>query len=330
MFDNFAKYAVDNGGKIKPLIVPSEQMWWKGAGLMNPSVCKHNGNIIVNIRHTNYILYKSEKNIHEHIWGPLVYLHKENDRCLATKNYIAILDDDLNIVEQQIIDTSDNDKEPLWDFHGLEDIRLVNWNGKLFGTGVRRDTNTVGAGRMDLSHIGHEDGKVKELERIRVPATEQTDKTTYCEKNWMPIEDRPYEYMKWSNPVEIVKYDPETHTTHQLYHGKFDSSCAHDERGGSQVIPFKDGYLGLQHVTYFIKNTSRKKDGDYVHRFTYWDKEWNVIKRSQLFAFLAGAIEFSCGMCKHNDNYLITFGFQDNAAFILEVTSDALEKFIYD
>ena len=25
MFDNFAKYAVDNGGKIKPLIVPSSR-----------------------------------------------------------------------------------------------------------------------------------------------------------------------------------------------------------------------------------------------------------------------------------------------------------------
>ena len=329
MFDNFAKYAIENGGRLKPLVIPSTDLWWKGTGLMNPSVCKYNDKIIVNIRHTNYTLYHSEQELNEHIWGPLVYLHAENDRVLATKNYIAVLNDDLDIVEYQMIDTSDNDKEPLWEFHGLEDIRLVNWNGKLFGTGVRRDTNSVGYGRMDLSHIGYDDGKVKEFKRIRVPATEKTEKTTYCEKNWMPIEGRPYEYMKWSNPVEIVKYDPETHTTHQLHHGKYDNFNAIEERGGSQVIPYKDGYLALQHITYAVLNTTGKKDGIYSHRFTYWDKEWNVVKRSQIFSFIAGAIEFSCGMCKHKDNYLITFGFQDNAAYILEVTPDALEKFIY-
>lgn len=330
MFDNFAKYAIENGGRLKPLIIPSDDLWWNGTGLMNPSICIHNDKIIVNIRHTNYTMYHSEKEIHEHIWGPMVYLHSEYDRCLATKNYIAVLNDDLDIIDHQMIDTSDNDAEPLWEFHGLEDIRLVNWNGKLFGTGVRRDTNTVGNGRMDLSHIGYVDGKVKEIERIRVPATVHTDKTAYCEKNWMPIEGRPYEYLKWSNPLEVVRYDPETHTTHTIHTKDYDQSIAIEDRGGSQVIPYKDGWLALHHITYFVKNTSRRKDGIYSHRFTHWDKDWNILKKSQIFSFIDGAVEFSCGMCKHKDNYLITFGFQDNAAYILEVTPDALEKFIYD
>lgn len=329
MLNNFVKYAIKNGGRLKPLIIPSANMYWKGTGQMNPSICKHNGKILVNIRHTNYTLYHSEQKRFEHIWGPLVYLHPENDRVLATKNFIGTLDDDLNIVEYAMIDTSKNDKKPIWDFHGLEDIRLVEWDGKLFGTGVRRDTNTIGQGRMDLSEIFVDGNNVHEVKRTRVPATVGTEKTTYCEKNWMPIVGRPYEYVKWCNPTEVVRYDPETHTTIQIHHGNYDGTVGYDERGGSQVLPYKDGYIALQHVTYFTKNVTRRKDGIYVHQFIQWDKKWNVVRRSPLFAFMGGQIEFSCGMCEHEDGYLITFGFQDNAAYILQITSDALEKFFY-
>ena len=41
-----------------------------------------------------------------------------------------------------------------------------------------------------------------------------------------------------------------------------------------------------------------------------------------------GHIEFSCGMAKHNNDCLITFGFQDNAAYIAKISDSALEEFI--
>jgi hypothetical protein len=33
-------------------------------------------------------------------------------------------------------------------------------------------------------------------------------------------------------------------------------------------------------------------------------------------------------MAKHNNDYLITFGFQDNAAYIAKISDSALEEFI--
>ena len=39
-------------------------------------------------------------------------------------------------------------------------------------------------------------------------------------------------------------------------------------------------------------------------------------------------IEFCCGMAKYKDNYIITFGFQDNASYVLKISEDALENFI--
>ena len=51
---NFVKLALENGGAIKPLIIPAEHT--NGTGLCNPSVFVDDGKILVNVRHTQYHL----------------------------------------------------------------------------------------------------------------------------------------------------------------------------------------------------------------------------------------------------------------------------------
>ena len=97
-------------------------------------------------------------------------------------------------------------------------------------TGVRRDTTTNGQGRMELSEIEITDSYVKD-KRDRIPAPGENN--TYCEKNWMPILDQPYRFVKWGNPVEIAEYNPETKETKQLHIGEYDNTITHDPRGGS-------------------------------------------------------------------------------------------------
>jgi hypothetical protein len=41
-------------------------------------------------------------------------------------------------------------------------------------------------------------------------------------------------------------------------------------------------------------------------------------------------VEFAVGMCEYKNDYLITFGFQDNAAYLLKVSQDFVKKFIFD
>ena len=80
----------------------------------------------VNIRHCQYTLYHSELNRFEHQWGPLLYLNPENDITLTTTNFFCTLDSDLNIDRIHRVDTSSFDRNPLWEFVGLEDCRIVN------------------------------------------------------------------------------------------------------------------------------------------------------------------------------------------------------------
>ena len=76
-------WVVENGGSIHPLII--DESLSNGTGLMNPSVYVDNDEILINLRHTNYTLYHSESKVFAHQWGPLQYLHPENDQTLRTK-----------------------------------------------------------------------------------------------------------------------------------------------------------------------------------------------------------------------------------------------------
>lgn len=206
---SFAKTALNNGGSIHSLIIPNELT--NGTGIMNPSIFIDNGNILVNIRHVNYTFYHSEKKLFQHQWGPLTYVHPENDMHLRTTNFYCELDANFNIAKCTPIDTSRFDVEPLWEFVGLEDARIFRWNEKLYVSGVRRDLDTIGTGRMELCEIVPQGDKIVEVSRSRIPPPNNPN--SYCEKNWMPILDKPYHYVKWSNPTEVVKVNPDNQTS---------------------------------------------------------------------------------------------------------------------
>jgi hypothetical protein len=327
--ESFAKYVLERGGKIKPLIIPAELT--NGTGLMNPSIYKlPDGRLIVNIRHVNYTFYHSEQKLLQHQWGPLTYLHPENDMHLRTENYYCELDENLNISGFCKIDTSRFDTyEPMWDFVGLEDVRLVIWDNKLYATGVRRDTTINGQGRMELSELEYINGKMVEVSRVRIPTPK--DPNSYCEKNWMPVIDEDYTYVKWSNPTEVVKVDPieiKSTTTQLSPH----VPSPNDFRGGTQVIPLADGQrFALVHEVDLFRSEHDRKDAVYRHRFIVWDADWNIVKYTNDFSMMNGHVEFAVGMCHYdNGQILITFGFQDNAAYILQTTLQDIVDFIND
>jgi hypothetical protein len=49
---------------------------------------------------------------------------------------------------------------------------------------------------------------------------------------------------------------------------------------------------------------------------------------SKPFSFLDGLVEFAVGAAKQGDDLLISFGFQDNAAFVLRVPKTVVEDLI--
>jgi predicted GH43/DUF377 family glycosyl hydrolase len=320
----FAKHAIAHGGSIHPIIIPANKTG--GLGLMNASILNDGDKLLVNLRQVNYTFYHSEAKLFQHPYGPLTYVHPENDLHLRTWNWYCELDDSLNITRYDKVDTSAFDTyTPAWDFVGLEDARLVRWEDKLYLSGVRRDTTPHGQGRMELSEIEVRGDSVVEISRHRIPTPKDPD--SYCEKNWMPILERPYHYIKWTDPTELVHYDTASKQCTTVLERSY-TGVPISQRGGSQVLRVADGWLALTHEVDLFNSETGRKDAVYRHRFVLWDEAWNLVKWSRAFSLMGGHVEFAVGMCTWRDKVLISYGFQDNAAYILRTDLPTIMAFI--
>jgi len=320
---NLVQIAVANGGKLAPLIVPTT------IGAMNPSVfIDEGGDILVNIRVVNYTLIHAEKSMFNSRWGPLSYLHPEGDRRLATENYLCRLDKDLKMTDYTKVEMLEL-HTPIWEFHGLEDARIYQWGGNCYLVGVRRDTTNYGEGRMEYSHIKLNKKKwiAVETKRVRIPAP--IDNNSYCEKNWVGILDRPFHFIKWANPVEVVMANPDEPECTQvsLRQGLVPPR---DLRGGSQLVRWGNMYISLAHDVDLTKTYLNQKDAIYRHRLLVWDDQLNLVGISKDFSFLDGKVEFCAGAAKLGEDLLVSFGFQDNAAFVLHVPKLVVEDLILE
>ncbi len=323
---NLVEKAVSNGGKLAPIVIPNGLT--SGTGLMNPSIfIDDDGDILVNLRHVNYTLYHAEnKQRFSSRFGPLSYLHPEKDQRLVTENYLCRLDDNFVMTDYAHVQMQTL-HEPIWEFVGLEDTRVVQWNGEYFLIGVRRDTTDNGVGRMEYTQIDLDktNWTVREIHRKRINAPAPDD--SYCEKNWMPVVDRPYTFVKWTLPTELVYSSPFGQDTEQLF-VRHSIVPPADQRGGSQVIKWGSMYICITHEVNLFKNYLHQKDAIYRHRVVIWDEQFNFAGMSQPFSFLDARVEFAVGAAKQGDDLLISFGFQDNAAFVLRVPKLVVEDLI--
>ena len=89
-------------------------------------------------------------------------------------------------------------------------------------------------------------------------------------------------------------------------------------------------YISITHEVDLFKNYLHQKDAIYRHRLVVWDQELNVVGLSKEFSFLDARVEFCVGAAVHNGNLLVSFGFQDNAAFVLQVPGAVVEDLIVE
>jgi len=97
-------------------------------------------------------------------------------------------------------------------------------------------------------------------------------------------------------------------------------------RGGSQVIPWKDYYIAFTHEVDLFKSETQRKDAVYKHRILLWDRDFNLIRWTDTFSIMGGDVEFAVGLAQQGSDFLLTFGFQDNAAFLLKFPESVIEE----
>jgi hypothetical protein len=334
MVQSLVKNCFEEGGSIHPLLIDPEIT--KHLSLCNTSILEldKDSKYLLNIRWVSYYLHHCEKDQkYQTAWGPLNYVRPDVDQRLRTENYICDLDlQAMAPLNPRKIDESKFDPPAEWDFVGAEDVRLTMWEGQLYGSSVRRFTPN-GEGRMQVSKLNVTSTSAVEEERFYIEAP--VDPNAYCEKNWMPVLDDPLTYVKWCSPIEVVKANLDTTDTSTQRSPSTMVTTNEDRlapgieaRGGSQVVTYKGYYIALIHELVGWHNKKNDRDAFYFHRFIVWDKKWNLVDYSDRFTFMHGRIEFCCGLASYKDSFLMTFGFQDNGAYLFKMPKHYLDKLV--
>jgi hypothetical protein len=114
------------------------------------------------------------------------------------------------------------------------------------------------------------------------------------------------------DPFILYKINAENGTCEKVreYEPAYDFSHF---RGSAAPIEFDNGYLVLVHE---IVLSDDKRH--YLHRFLYFDQDFNLIKLSKPFTFFHKGIEYCCGMTMDHANQtcILSIGLEDQEAYL--------------
>lgn len=279
-----------------------------GYTVMNPSVEECNGVVRVNFRCVNYKIDEQGR----YMIGP-----KEcHDAPIDTRNYIATLDCDLNVqVAREIIWDRPQAKFDM--VTGLEDIRLYRSKGDLCFSACIREQASNGTCQQIRGRLAFDiDNKYMTTFDTEIMSGEAN-----VEKNWMPMPGDKFVY-RLDRIIENVRG-----TSHEEYKrpAKIDVSMI---SGGSQLIPFRHGFLCVVHEASADPNTGKRT---YWHRFAWFNHDGELNRLSLPFVFLDRQIEFCAGLCWSQDkqHLLISYGVRDEEAHIAKVAVEEVAQMIW-
>lgn len=279
-----------------------------GYACLNPSVARFGDQLVLIQRTANYTVTPD---------GARYHIQKGSS--VHTRNFLLTLDDEFDVTSSSEILPPHDMPEPVFPaVLGFEDMRLTEWQGSLWTSSTVRESNPQGLceqflARIEPAHIG-----AARLADWRVMRPEH--QLTH-EKNWMPWRcSDELQFLASCDPSQVR--DP---------YGKLISesrppaSLAHF-RGGSQVIPFGDGWLAVVHEV-SIAGSART----YLHRFIKLDRAGTVLGISPRHFLLRKGIEFVAGLAWHpnGEQLLVSFGVNDAESWLATISSSDIEASLH-
>lgn len=218
-----------------------------------------------------------------------------DDNIIYTKNVVLDLNNDLTTAK--VTELRDLDSTPRSDFpvHGFEDCRFL---GDRASATVCDFASGDAKGRREIVLLTIDGDAITAARPLRSGQWAQRH-----QKNWMPIVDRPGEFIYSISPLVII--DADNLPVGDLPCGRL--------RGGSQVISVGTGYLCIVHDVTF-SGSSRT----YLHRFVQLNRFLEVVGMSDVFYFVKRGIEFCAGLARDGSRLIASFGVDDSSAYLAE------------
>ena len=270
-----------------------------------------NGDIIVSYRVGCYTFFSCREKITYNLktlWIPSMGEFPEH--TFGSTNVIGTLNKETLCVENQ--------KEYLQDenrgknvFTGYEDVRLINWNGCMYA--------------ITSKPFGFNDGRIPIAVSKLNEDYSVDEETLYIqqnvEKNWMPVENQPFTFLYTSvNPTNVIVCNNKEFSVKKT----IETNEPNFYKGSTQVREYKDHYIVLAHYNEEI-TVDEMSLYSYKHIFLKYDKDWNLVAKSEPFTFMNCSIEFSCGFLIDKNDVYLTFSLYDNVAFVLRFKTNFLD-----
>ena len=194
---------------------------------------------------------------------------------------------------------------------GLEDVRLYKSENIVYYTATSQNYSYSDSIRIIQGEYDEILNKFTNNVCL-IPPTE-----TYCEKNWIALEDN-FIY-KW-HPLEIGKViENKLEIILTLNTPKFFKYY----RGSSNVVKYKNYYWM---VTHGIKNCTPRK---YFHQIVILNENFSLKKYTIPFYFDKLAIEYCLGLVILNDIAYMTVSQNDSNPIIVKIAIEKLNQYFY-
>lgn len=200
---------------------------------------------------------------------------------------------------------------PLWDkYNGMEDPKLIKWNGDLWCLFVRPN-HQIRKICMGLLNLNNKKSYIIEDPEGRA-----------FTKNWMPIvlKDKLF-LVTDSDPFKVYEFKNEKMN---LVYSSINKKYPFLIHGGSNLIDFKDKFIGIVHGRVEVS----LKKYVYWHSFFSCNKDWSDMNIGKPFVFEDEQIEFCLSIDIENDLIKVPYSTNDESLKIIEFNVEELEKLL--
>jgi hypothetical protein len=230
------------------------------------------------------------------------------------------LDRNLDVIKAVPVDDSLLRKECPEASFGIEDVRLFNRGGQIWGLGTGMTARSDKKSKSCALLVRFEGSKIVEFSAIKSPVDSVT------EKNWTPVVkedglDLIYSY----KPLVVLRYK-DGHTTPLL--GAASPDLPHIIRGSTCTIPWGENLLSVVHFPP-VGHPSIGKEKKYgSHAFLLMNDRYEILEISDPFFIHRRGIEFATGLADLGDHLLLSYGIGDRIAAIAKIPKDVVRHYI--
>lgn len=285
---------------------PRDKMW----SAFNPSIAVNpDGEIAMVVRSSNYLLGNYQS-----------YNSLTTGTDIQNRVWFAEMDSKLRITKMYELECVGE----LSFKRGVEDGRLFWRDGGWQMTGVILERPHTPVARMGLFKIDVAERTATLIEKY--PGTADN----VVEKNWGVVAGESVPEFDYIYSPNLIFKNGKIKKLAEV--GQFKGI-----RGGTQLIPWGDGYLAVGHITRVIGkrifnhmtfSVQEPKLRDYTHVFIKYKKSGEIERVSEEFIFNTGGVEFASGLMQLGEEIYITYGHNDAEGWMAKLPANAVRNML--